>query len=121
MTNGSYSDYHIIGVFDKEDKAERIKEQFEAKIEEYTLNPDIPQKPKGYTVYDIRMRKNGDVSCISGFRYDWTENLGIPEIKIHNDVDVMQIQCFAKNEKHAIKIANEKRAELIANNQWGEE
>jgi hypothetical protein len=28
------------------------------------------------------------------------------------------VRCFADDEKHAIKIANEKRVQVIANNKW---
>lgn len=44
-------------------------------------------------------------ACARGEFYPWSEG--------------MYVTCFAKDEEHAVKIANEIRAQKIATNQWG--
>lgn len=32
----------------------------------------------------------------------------------------MNVYCYANDEQHAVKIANEKRTEILALNRWGQ-
>jgi len=149
VTEGDYSDYHIVGVFTDEKKAELFAGAFyERRVEEYPLNPEAPSYiQNGYKIFYVNMFENGelpqnpadfDVYEHGSDRYSWdldTPNFikheyphfhtgerwshGKDEDKLHNGEWVMGIDVLAKNKKHAIKIANEKRAQLIATNMWG--
>ena len=121
-TQGDYSDYHIAGVFDDEKLAYKFASHFHCEVEEWPLNPFGPELSKGYFPFSVRMTKKGDTVAVhrveADYAYrreadatihtlDWTGNL--------------LVYCWAKDKEHAIKIANETRAQLLATNQWPEQ
>lgn len=122
VTSGSYSDYGINAVFDDEQLAKDFIAMFEKgnyidmQIEEWKLNPEEENIRAKRKLYFLRMNKEGIASDISiegsSFSIDY-----INTIQFDNKKNLM-IRCFADDEKHAIKIANEKRAQVIANNKW---
>lgn len=121
VTCGEYSDYGIEAIFDNKELAEKFISCFEwydwhqPTVEEWELNPLKKEIKSGLNPFFVRMGKDGvtlDVHKVEDFpsfiglaRFDFTNN--------------MYISCMAKDEKHAIKIANEKRLMLIAENKWG--
>ncbi len=119
VTQGSYSDYRIVGVFDTKERAELFIESFYGRIEVYDLNPHEEKLSNGYKSYRVYMDEKGSteeygVSVGNGKSDDcWFAD--------YNQVDGVVIVCnvWAKDEKHAIKITNEKRIQHIANNTWG--
>ena len=119
VTRGEYSDYHICGVFDEKEKASLFINSFdndEYMIEEWNLNPYELELKEGMCPFFVRMAKNGDVlkSC------KVTSDYGFDEYEL-TSFDVrgnIYIRVFAKDEKHAIKICNERRTIAIANNEW---
>lgn len=116
-TSGSYSDYSIRGVFDNEELAKDFCSKFGCNIEEYTLNPFAKQLRKGYDPFFVHMTKEGDTVQIhredSAYGFENDFNYGFDVNKN------MYVHCFASSAQHAIKIANERRVALIANDQWG--
>lgn len=119
VTEGSYSDYKIMGVFDSKEKAELFVSSFYGDIEEYEINPYDEQLSNGYKSYEVHMDRNGSteeygVGCGNGKPNDNYFADNYADNKIH-----MVANMWAKDEKHAIKIANERRAEYLANNSWG--
>ena len=121
VTRGDYSDYSVVAVFTEKKLAEKYIDSFkksqysEFRIEVYTLNPHEEQLKKDYKPYIVRMAKNGYVIQIDILESHY--NLDNPNIKF--DVNnYMVLYLFAKDKKHAIKIANEKRGQLIALNRW---
>lgn len=119
VTQGNYSGYHICGVFAKEPLAQKFIDSFkdnqynEMRIEVWELNPFKLELAKEYKPYFIRMDKEGNTLEIH--KTDSTYSLGEGGFDIHFN---MYLHCFAKDEAHAIKIANEKRTQLIAKNEW---
>lgn len=119
-TEGTYSDYHICGVFDDKELAEKFCQCFGCEIEEWSLNPFAVELKKGYWPYFVRMTKEGEVLEVGkrplsyGLNRDVYGELGF-DISKH-----MYLFCMAKSDKHAVKIANEHRVSLIASNQWME-
>ena len=122
VVQGSYSDYHICALFDNKPLADKFILAFgnqrwdEMKIEEYILNPVKMELNKNYRPFFVRMCKNGDVGeCRlddSSYGFLDEETYGFCMQKnLYN-------HCFARNTKHAIKITNELRTQLIANNKW---
>jgi hypothetical protein len=126
VTQGYNEDYHICGVFDSEPLAKRFIETFSSAqqwdfmgIEEWKLNPHKLEIGKGYKPFFVRMSKEGDMieinesNSIYGFNdYRDGENWGF------DFFDNLFNHCFAKDEKHAIKITNELRTQLIAEDKW---
>lgn len=128
VTRGEYSDYHIVGVFSARDAAqsfiERITDRYDnPQIEEYILDAILP--PAGMDLWDIVMKRDGaSVSAvINGDCFSWER--GAIELVRLNRFDgephlEILVQCFARDKEHAIKIANEKRAQIIAEGNWRE-
>ena len=122
VTRGYYSDYRVCAVFTEKALAQKYidsfaKAYYEFRIENYKLNPFSKELKSDYKPYFLRMKKDGTCTEIhikdSSYGFE-TEGLDIG-FDIHKD---MYLSVFAKDEKHAIKIANEKRVQLIAENRW---
>jgi hypothetical protein len=120
VNHGDYSDNHIVGVFSSEEKAEAFRAKYEYDyLDEYKLDcmeKFIPGDP----VYSVHMSLDGSSSeaylkepddsikteffdLINSEMYDWYKR------------DNKRFKCtvHAKSKEHAIKIANEKRAQYI--------
>ncbi len=119
VTSGEYSEYGIEAIFDDEDLAKKFMAMFEKKeydnmkIEEHILNPFKREIAAGFKAYEVIMKKSGDVvdiKLVSDLSETYT-----PFLDFHYN---LCCTCFAKDEQHAIKIANEKCGQLIAMNQW---
>lgn len=122
VTSGDYSDYGIDAIFTSEELAQAFINGFkersyqEFRIEEHKLNPYKNEIRKGYFAFFVRMQKDG--VCKEVYKSDsaYGFNGGIDYgFDINNG---MCCHVFAKDDKHAVKIANEKRIELIALNKW---
>ena len=129
VTSGSYSDYGIDAVFTDHEKALEFVRIFNGgsyNIEEYESDPKIPPKIReGYWIYKVTLYKNGDLYGIyeydSEFFYIDSPNFKLNEPKIRktfDEQDVMDIIVQALTEEGAIKIANEFRTRLIAENSF---
>ena len=121
VTEGEWSDYHICAPFSKEKDAILFTKKFKNKhtafnIEEWIVDNENFKK---YDIYFIRMKKNGDVDECELENRDYNYRCTM-EKRISFDVSGnMFVSVFAKNEKHAIKIVNEKRIQILAENNWG--
>jgi hypothetical protein len=122
VTQGSYSDYGIRAVFDDKALAQKFIEAFgsqsydQMEIEEWELNPCAPALRKGHVPYFLRMNREGEAVEVraeaSAYGFGDGGRIGF-------DVNGnMYISLFAKNPQHATKIANEHRAQLIADGKW---
>ena len=124
VTSGEYSNYHIDGVFTKKHLAEQYIQMFEDsdsspyEIEEWKDNHLHITRGDKRKPYLIHMAYNGEVTDISV--------RGDPPIQGVNDYGdimvslkgILSNHCMALNEQHAIKITNELRTRLIAENKW---
>jgi hypothetical protein len=126
ITEGSYSDYHIVGVAEDKESAEILMEKWRADdIGEFNINTIEDAKYiQNKKVFEVKMWKNGKSNVI------------IPLYKCQIDVHtnphfvffggmlsggidvVMNLYCWADGEEHAVKIANEYRTRLIASGEW---
>jgi hypothetical protein len=120
VTSGTYSDYRIDAMFSSKENAQNFIDAFEKRydefrIEEYELDAVVPTNKKAYFV---RMDKLGNVKeiYISDSAYSFSKNANI---SFTFDNTIMNCYVFAKDENHAIKIANEKRVFILAENKWG--
>jgi hypothetical protein len=122
VVTGHYSDYSIQGVFTDKLLAEKLVKMLnnqaneahywareDARIEKFFLNLSIDE----FQVTTVRMAKDGSVLEIlhavgrdtASHNFDALNNL--------------LWSIYGRDEQRAIKVANEKRAQLIANNLWG--
>ncbi len=130
VTSGIYSDYHIDGIFSNEGLAKEFVEQKsgleDVNIREWEL--DRLDFPEGTRYYWVVMDADG--------KAELNVNYGIynhDNAVDHNETEYIQtlqgyigyytgrrIFCIqtTKGEKAAIKIANERRLQLIAGNKW---
>jgi hypothetical protein len=122
VTAGDYSDYHICGVFDSLPNANHAKKLFGegCRVEIYKINK-IPKSPKDMFFYRVTMDRDGNTKyCFN----EGIENGGNTKDRINGSRDYIddynRLVCYlwAKNEKHAVKITNERRTQLIALNKY---
>jgi len=119
VTSGDYSDYHIDGVFDDPALAELIKNALNnARIEPWELNMMHSKITQGYKFFRVFMDTKGNTPevgleklCREAYNKD-VRFLGF------GNITHWIFYVWAKDEKHAVKIANERRVQLIAFNQW---
>lgn len=128
VSAGDYSAYGIDALFSSYDKAQAfIDEVCGERIEEYELDPpNVDMKRKGYKLWFITMKRDGSVLCCNdqSFRGDLVDTSG--ELEINDSCsgkyrDIAYARLWAKSEEHAIKIVNEKRAQMIAMGKWESE
>jgi len=125
-TEGSYSDYHILAVFLDKKKAELFAKCFETiEIEDFdvfketTLDKIMKCLSLKRDIYFVRMDIDGNTDLI--MKEDWELfwfELTMRKEPVISAADDLCIYVLAEDEKHAVKIANEKRVQLIANNKW---
>lgn len=134
IEQGSYSDYHVVGVFSSKKNAELILNILSDKwdeptIAEWTLDPAVEGINAGLTQWIGAMLRDGTVErCepweVSG--YDLDEDLRIwhrstaPAYRGKGIQDCLHGKVWAKDQAHAIKIFNEYRTQMIAANKWKE-
>lgn len=133
VTAGVHSEYHIVGVFDSYDLAERClnsmsqSEYEDSRVEEYPLNPHKESLNHGLFPYYVEMDEEGEVfSCI--ISYDLLKHFLKNEncstyiknmVKIpYGWKNLLISVSWSKDSTTAIKVANQKRTRLIALNQW---
>lgn len=147
VTDGDYSDYHIVAVYTDSALAEKYVSIYSGRIEKYDTDPDIPYPPDGHGVWSVVMLKDGaTIHCFSYMdtptylercndapQLVWNSYISgdislYPQEQlesrkrgyIYKDA-IMYVYVLARDAEHAVKIANEKRAQLIANGEWEKE
>ena len=113
LTEGSYSDYHIIGVYSTEKLAKEAKEFAYpyADIEEYALN-QIPEHPPGMKAWHVSIC-NGVLESANQTSINYSdvgEHEYIHEVGKYNPERKVffKVDCWAVDEEHAQKIALDK-------------
>lgn len=127
VTCGSYSSYGIEAIFSTRKLAQAfidgIMNPYDTmRIEEWELDPHIKDLKKGRKAYRVTISKEGEVGEVSNenstYILNKVEHGFPPGISFQDNKKVMNCSCWANDEKHAIKIANEKRIQFIALNKW---
>lgn len=134
VNSGSYSDYSVDAMFSTKKLAEEfmkvVKNNDYNEIQEFQLDPPtVDLIKRGYSVWRVLMLIDGSTE-----RVDRTENelydvgsppshhiwkrTEAPAYKGKSIPDALDSRVWAKTEKHAIKIVNEKRVQMIAMNEW---
>lgn len=118
LTKGDYSDYHIIGVYSTRDEAEKGVIEYDSEwgtpsIEEWDVDKH-PAHPEGMLAYKVHMDRDGNSEvhregCDDFKGDDWAP---------YGDNQRVSFRMWARDEQHAVKIANERRMQQIASGQW---
>lgn len=127
VTRGTYSDYQICAIFSTEEKAlahiDALKDSEINGIETYDLDPPTSDMIKrGYRVWNISMDRDGNVlRRESSLKSYFVESADRGETSLWGAVGEkmnLHAKVWAKTETAAIKIVNEKRAQMIASGKW---
>lgn len=113
LTEGEYSDYHIVALFSTREKAEEAQVLLpDSYVEGYELDAlEIPEHPPGYTAWNVAI--NADKNEIN-----WSQQVDPfgPHFKVgerffdnnpYRDSS-LSITCWARDKEHAEKIALDK-------------
>ena len=123
VTSGAYSDYRIDAVFTDDKTAKVFADKIDGEVEIWEISSsNLIDKITHDKIFCVRMNKEGNTDLVMEEDFDSheIENAIEKKTEIFNAVDgySMITYMFAKDEKHAVKIANERRVQLIANNEW---
>lgn len=130
VSDGDYSDYCVLGVFSTLALAEEYKSMRNAMndIAEYELDPmPINKPPPGMWLYRVVMERTGELgkygdyknaATIEPYRLDCEEEEREDCLWGSDPKGPMEFYMFARDEKHAVKIANERRLQLLALDRW---
>jgi len=132
IEQGSYSDYRVVGVFSSRKNAQlvmgKITNSYDTpSIAQWDIDPCVERINAGLTNWIVTMLRDGTLErCeATGFSaYHLSDALNIwrrataPAYKGKGIEDCLNGTVWAKNQKHAVKIANEIRTQLIATNKW---
>lgn len=121
VEKGSYSDYRVVGVYTSEENAKKVCDFLnasdpydEATFAEWPLDPAVTELNQGLKQYLVHIKKDGEVSHCE----PWDAVSSYLSGSVSRWKEVMIAIVWATDEKHAVKIANEKRAEWIALGKW---
>jgi hypothetical protein len=132
IEQGSYSDYHVVGVFSSRKNAKLVldsltKDYDEPTIAEWPIDPAVTELNAGLTVWLGEMLRDGTVErCVQwdNSGYHLSNDLTIwrredaPAYRGKGVLNCLHGTVWAKDQKHAVKIFNEKRTQLIAQDKW---
>lgn len=133
IESGEYSDYRVNGIYSTKENAEAVLAKLasvtgfgftEYRLRERDLDPGVEALREGYTIFVVNMLYDGTVEKISPSEWELSEETWIwrrttaPFYRGKGIPDVLVVTTFARGEAHAVKIANEKRVQKIAGNEW---
>jgi len=115
VTTGQYSDYGITAICSTKEMGEYANLLYgdEANgVDEWEVD-ELPKHPEGKLPFTVQMKESGDSEVKR-------ESIGYFKEKCepYGDDETFCFDVWAKDEQHAVKIANEKRVQLIANGEW---
>jgi hypothetical protein len=130
IEDGDYSDYHVVGVFTSLQAAQTVRDAIgEGTIAEWPLDPAVSELNQGLRFFSVRMLRDGTVEqaeptslqsySIGKECWIWRRSIA-PAYRGTGVKDCLCHSVFAEDEKHAIKIMNEKRLQMIAMGRWAE-
>lgn len=119
---GEYSDRSITGVYSTHERAE-VAATPDGYVTEYELDAAFDLYDKGLRAFNVEMHYDGSVVKVTNYGY-WSEvKAHVGMASTDNFIDshslpfrwnCIRVTTWARNGEHAIKIANEHRAEFIA-------
>lgn len=132
IEKGTYSDYQVVGVYSSKENAQVVADHINrddpydrAEVDEWTLDRDVEDLRQNKGLYLVVMAKDGTVercdaedytAYSSGDVFKYWDRPSAPAYKDKNVPPAFISTQFADNDKHAIKIANERRLQWLASN-----
>ena len=115
--SGEYSDYGVDALFTHREDAELYIKAHGGEIRERTLDPDMTEYRKGLAPHWVIMQRDGTARTVDVVRFLEQDRSNHYESDTYPR-DEWIFYMWAKDEKHAVKIANERRTQLLATNRW---
>jgi hypothetical protein len=128
---GEYSDYHVLGVYSTREKAQAMLNAIfrpngdgtykvgygddQPTIVEWDLDPGVEELQQGYVRFEVEMKRDGEVRHVR----EQIDGCGVTP-RFYSHPWALRADVWAKNNNHAVKIVNERRAQMIANGEWPE-
>ena len=121
VSSGEYSDYQVVAIFTSEEKAEVFLAEYrrlqcDARLQEFDLDPEPPDVIIGIQVSIFR---NGSILNMRGPKEFDRSRVGFGAY-FRGDAAMSWLVETSAAER-AIKVANEKRGQLVAANVWGDD
>lgn len=114
---GEYSDRHVIAVCSTREKAEAVVKAETTQYETPDIVPwemdETPTLPPGYKAFWVRMDHEGNTSRVME-----TNSYAAELPPRENSSSFRCFEVKATDVAHAIKVANEKRIQMIARGDW---
>lgn len=129
LHGGDYSDYRVSGVFSSRKNANLAKTALkdrDSHVDEWTLDPCVADLNMGYQRFRIVMLRDGTTEEVRSDTYLsqlepsiwlWKRTEAVA-YKGKGIPDALVAEVWAKDAKHAVKIANEHRTRMIAFGEW---
>lgn len=116
VTDGDYSDYHIVAITDNKERAENIKKLYGDNYSEPMIEEFFDGEAKNEALYDVVYKTNGSYKVfLQDFDMNKLSDINIVnENTSHNDWWKYRVLVMAKDRTHAIKIAQDLWAEYKA-------
>lgn len=107
---GQYSDFRVLCVCSTAEKADEAEAYYAAdEVIEFELDA-FPENNSGLLMFSVCMDRNGDNARVGRYGNDRGEDLGT----FYRPTGDFYCTLLARDEQHAIKIANERRIMLLA-------
>lgn len=116
VTDGDYSDYHIIAITDNKERAENIKKLYSGNYSEPMIEEFFDGEAKNEALYDVLYSIDGGYNVtLQTFNKEYSSDINIIRENVpHNHWWEYHVLVIAKDENHAIKIAQDLWAEYKA-------
>lgn len=128
IEDGEYSDYRVIGVFSSEANARAVQALLggDGDVSEWPLDPAVAEINAGMSRWEVLMLRDGTTERVDRdtevARYDLTGSHSLwrrSQLSWANGKpDCLKATVWASDATHAVKIANEIRARMIAEGEW---
>ena len=115
VTDGDYSDYHIIAITDNKERAENIKRLYEKNYSEPMIEEFFDGESKDEALYSVRYRTDGSYGVfLQDFDMSKFTDINIIHEAVGSDWWKYYVVVSAKDKDRAIKIAQDLWAEYKA-------
>lgn len=122
VTEGEYSGYRVLAGFSTKELAEAcVAKGLGEDIAECEVDPEVPNPPSGMRVWHVQLDSDGNLPVYGGrtsHPYVGANYIGtkLKKTEYHgrSGGGAYVFTCWARDAEHAIKIANELRAQVIS-------